>query len=1736
MRKRCSPSYFLFAILLGFVILSPSAHAQTTAAYEWTWMGGPDTTNAPGVYPASPGSSTASTTNIPGSRYGAVSWTDKNRNLWLFGGQGYDSVGNEGYLNDLWEFNSSTGEWAWLGGSNTVPPSGIGSLGGTRGEPGAYGTFQTFSAGNIPGGRINAASWIDNSGNLWLFGGQGYDSAVNFGDLNDLWEFNPTLGPSGEWAWMGGSSLMSCAYFTCTFASGVYGQKGAFSGANFPGSRVNAVSWTDKNGNFWLFGGQVNPGGSSTDLNDLWEFNPTLGTAGEWAWMSGSSSGWANGTYGTLGQPGGVPGARQSAAGWTDNSGNLWLFGGNGIDSSSYLSWEGQSGDLNDLWEYNRTTSQWTWMGGGGQFVDDDNIRGSYAVYGTLGQPAASNVPGGRYGMTAWKDSSGDFWLFGGQGYSAVNSIDQEGLFNDLWEYNPTTGEWTWMGGQSTINCTGDCVLPGVFGTLLTPAFANNPAGRVGAVGWTDKSGNLWLFGGASYYYGDEFPVDPFNDLWESQSTTDTRPVTPAPTFSPAAGTYTSQQSVTISDTAPNTTIYISNSGAPTNASTIYNGAVTVASSQTLQAVAQRINYALSPVSTATYTLNMPVVATPVFSVVGVSSDGSQQYLSLSDTTPRAQILCTNGPLTPYTSWGSCMAFGGYGTITSGQTVYAIAEENGYADSAIASVTFPVTFPAAATPTFNVTSGTYTTIQSVTISDATPGSSIYYTIDGSTPVICYAPSCGTDPILYTGLVTVPETMTIKAIADAPGYTYGAVSSASYTFNPTNFGDVKIGSSATAYVIVVIPNAAIPSTISVVTEGAVNQDFTNAGSGTCTIGASYTAMSACTVNVSFAPYYASARYGAAILYDASGKVIGTGYVQGTGQGPQISFTSSTIQPSIAANGFTKPFGMTADTNGNFFVNDSLDSTQDNEYLYKETLQPNGTYLQSTITPQMGYVGSAMTVDGAGNVYDAAAYYGTPGSAIDGVGVEIPTPSGGYSPGSAISGAEAVDGAGNLYTVSQQYLYQPGDNGSNYLSGETLKQILLPPSSPGGGMWPVPFNDVAVDGSGNVYTTAVIPPNVDEPASCWVGNSQVCYYEAVGEQFSGANPPASGGLSFNGLLGDYGYSTFIIAVDRVGDAYFTAQAPGNGPNSIQQAYVERAALQPDGTYRYAPIGSGWVNPTALATDGLGNAYVLDAGAKPSPAVYKFDFADQSALSFANTGVNSTSADSPQTVTVTNYGNLPLLFSGITVPADFSLNNSVANACTASTSLAALQTCVLSISFTPVTPLSGTQPIALNESIGVISNTLNTASTTSTIKVSGTEILPVAATPTFSLATGTYTPGQSVTISDTTPDATIYYTTNGTAPATTSSTYAGAITVSSTETLEAIAAATGYTNSAVASAAYTIATNHAATPTFSDTPGAYTTTQTVSISDATSNAIIYYTTNGTVPATTSSIYAGAITVSSTETLEAIAAAAGYTNSAVATGAYTITLSNPAPVINSLSPAFTSAGSAAFTLTVNGSGFTSQSTVYWGTSALTTTYASASKLTAPVSAAEIASVGLTPITVQTPTPGGGTSYSFQFEVDSADSSATPPSFTGTTATVAAGSTASYSLTMPSTVESATVSCLNLPTGAACNYSSTNDTLTITTSSNTPKDTYLVTVAFTETVSGAATSWILLPFLLLPLVFLRKRMASQGAWLTAFLGVALLAAMVFTGCGSGGSSYTQPPPPQTHQVTSSSVVTLTVQ
>ena len=142
-----------------------------------------------------------------------------------------------------------------------------------------------------------------------------------------------------------------------------------------------------------------------------------------------------------------------------------------------------------------------------------------------------------------------------------------------------------------------------------------------------------------------------------------------------------------------------------------------------------------------------------------------------------------------------------------------------------------------------------------------------------------------------------------------------------------------------------------------------------------------------------------------------------------------------------------------------------------------------------------------------------------------------------------------------------------------------------------------------------------------------------------------------------------------------------------------------------------------------------------------------------------------------------------------------------------------------------------------------------------------------PSFSPAAGTYTSAQTVTISTTASPATIYYTTNGSTPTTSSAVYSGPITVSASETLEAIAVIRGDSPSAVGSATYTITLPRRLRRPSARRPEPTRRHRRSPSARRRLRRTIYYTTNGSTPTTSSPVYSGPITVSATETVEAIA-----------------------------------------------------------------------------------------------------------------------------------------------------------------------------------------------------------------------------------------------------------------------------
>jgi N-acetylneuraminic acid mutarotase len=714
-----------------------STSAAASAAYTitssgpsssgaWAWVAGNSTSGSSGGQPSVYGTQgVPAATNGPGGRQDVASWIDSSGHLWLFGG----TLNSGSYLNDLWEFNASTSEWTWVGGSSE------------ENQKGAYGTMGTPAGGNIPGSRSDASTWTDASGNLWLFGGTGYDSNGIIGSLNDLWEFNPT---TGQWAWMSGVDTLPCAQ--CA-EYGAYGTMGTPAAGNAPGGRNQAVTWTDKSGNFWLFGGF---GADSNDalgyLNDLWEFKPSTK---EWTWIAGNStlpnkSGTSgqSGVYGTMGTSAGgnVPGGREYSSSWTDSSGNLWLFGGNGFDATGGFSF------LNDLWKFSPSTGQWTWM-------DGSETIYQIGAYGGLGIPAASNIPGSRYAASSWADSSGNLWLFGGYGYGGSSS--GAGYLNDLWEYIPSKNQWAWMGGVSAID------HQGTYGTQGTAVSINVAGSRWGAASWTTSSGNFFLFGGDGFDSNDTLGL--LNDLWEYKpSATSSLPPAATPTFSPATGTYTSAQTVTISDATAGATIYVTLNGTtPTTSSAVYTGPITVSSTETIEAFATANGSSASAVATAAYTIGTAQTASPAFSPAA-GTYSSAQTVTISDATAGATIYYTTNGTTPTTSSN---VYSGPITVAATETIEAFATAGGDTPSAVVSAiyTIPPTFSIAASPaSLTLNSGSSGTI-TVTV---TPAGGFDAAVSFACTGQPAGASCSFSPATVTPPGSTSTTLTVTAPASS----------------------------------------------------------------------------------------------------------------------------------------------------------------------------------------------------------------------------------------------------------------------------------------------------------------------------------------------------------------------------------------------------------------------------------------------------------------------------------------------------------------------------------------------------------------------------------------------------------------------------------------------------------------------------------------------------------------------------------------------------------------------------------------------------------------------------------------------------------------------------------------------------------------------------------------------------------------------------------------------------------
>jgi hypothetical protein len=524
------------------------------------------------------------------------------------------------------------------------------------------------------------------------------------------------------------------------------------------------------------------------------------------------------------------------------------------------------------------------------------------------------------------------------------------------------------------------------------------------------------------------------------------------------------------------------------------------------------------------------------------------------------------------------------------------------------------------------------------------------------------------------------------------------------------------------------------------------------------------------------------------------------------------------------------------------------------------------------------------------------------------------------------AIAVDDSGDAYVAGQTYstdfpvttgAYQTANNGAAHNNSNAFLTKLNPAGSAlvfstylGGSGNILLGGDtadaLAVDGSGNAYL-AGSTYSADFPVT--TGASQTTNKAAANNDdnaFVAKLSSDGSALIYSTFLGgngfaEYGDEAYALAIDASGDVYVAGKAwSTNFPvtkgayqttqNAIStgapNAFISK--LNPSGSallYSTYLGGSLSGQANALGVDGNGNAYVTgqtytsgfpvtsNAYQASNPATAQIPFvtvlnAAGSGLAYS-TFLGGAGTDLAYGLATDGLGNVTITGQAgsanfpVTTGAFQSTNRAFDNA--------------------------GTNVFVSKLNIGVLATKTPTATT-----------LVASANPQTKGRTVTFTATVSAQTGTTVPTGSVAFSVNGTTVTTVSlnlegkAAYSTATLSAGVHTLKAVYEGSSSFTSSSASLAETITEPRAATPIFSPTGRTYDESKLVILSDATSGAAIYYTTSGKSPTTASTLYRGAIKVTRTTTIKAIAVAPGYADSTVASATYTIILPAPTPTFS--------------------------------------------------------------------------------------------------------------------------------------------------------------------------------------------------------------------------------------------------
>jgi uncharacterized repeat protein (TIGR03803 family) len=752
----------------------------------------------------------------------------------------------------------------------------------------------------------------------------------------------------------------------------------------------------------------------------------------------------------------------------------------------------------------------------------------------------------------------------------------------------------------------------------------------------------------------------------------------------------------------------------------------------------------------------------------------------------------------------------------------------------------------AAAPVIWPAGGTFTTTQQVILTEPTPGSTIYYTVDGDVPVVGNG-----DTLEYTGPFNVTQSSVVQAIA---------------VFSPADSSLNSLVSSASFFIGATIPAPTITpgSSVFVTSESVTLSD----------------------VNTAASIYYTTdgtTPTKSSTLYTGPITVLGTEKIQA------IAAEDNYLTSPIASASFTQGTQLPAPTispNGGLSVTAPTVSFSDSET--GATVSYYYTTDGSVPTTNSFLYGAPFSVPSSAKVSVIAVADGWLNSPVSSVVFTLEqaapapvfSPSGGsYTSTQQVTITESQPGSTIYYTVdgnvpvvgnSDTFAYT---GPINVAQSTTVEAIAVFPAAQSYMNSPSAFSNYVINGT-------LIPPTIIPGSSVFVSSESVTLSDVTPSASmyyttDGTTPTTSSTLYTGPIMIT---ETEQIQAIASADNYVTS-LPASAQFTLA-AQLPTPTISPNG----GPSASA---PTVSFSDAANGAtvsyyYTTDSSVPSTGStLYTAPFSVPASAKVSVIAVAPGWVNSPVASAVFTVGQA--VPTPTFTPAGGQYN--VAQSVTLSDALAGA---LIYYTTDGSAPTSGSQlysgPITVGAAETINAIGIEAGYNDSQVAAASYTIGKLLAAPTFLPAGGTVAPGTKVTLSCA-GGGSIYYTTDGTTPTSASALYTGPISIMQGGTITAIAAGIGCITSSTSSAAFSVIPTVPA-PTFSLNSGTFTAAVPLTITDSLPGSTIHYTTDGTVPTSSSAAYTGPITVSGSETVRAIAVANSYENSAVTQASFTINL----------------------------------------------------------------------------------------------------------------------------------------------------------------------------------------------------------------------------------------------------------